>query len=260
MKTDGEMGSLAWGYRNDGTLDWREKGQMISNIARIQTRHVMDHVLSTLALTRPGILKMENFELPDTKLVQDAIELATTMQTPALLHHCWRTLYFGMAIGHFEQIDFDPELLTAAVLMHDLGLTDDPQIDPIHGCCFAIGGAKFAKDKLEALGHAPSCSNHIGEAIALHLNMRISPKDHGGDAYLLSRGAVCDVLGLGRKRIHTDLITEILRHHPRDGVYDALRIIDGPHHPNSRAYFTTRLFGGKLPPDPFKAYADATGG
>ena len=248
------MGSLAWADRTGGRLTRRDRIALLRNIALIQIQGAMDSLRTVLGTLAPTPITWNDVVLPDTRLIDDALELACTTQSPALLRHSWRTYYYGVAIAAFERLNFDAEHFLAAALLHDTGLTDAVGLEPLNTCCFAVGGARCAHTHLTAKGHAPKAVDPIAEAISLHLNLRVNRHRHGTEAYLLARGAVCDVFGVGRRRIAAQSIADILTLFPRDGLNEALGFGTAPHLADTRADFMGRLFGGKAPPDAFRHF------
>ncbi|MCG8490101.1 MAG: hypothetical protein MI743_00680 [Sneathiellales bacterium] len=245
------MGSLSWGLQNKGALNSSERLKVIKNLAFLQSREVYDRLRYQLGILKPAPMDFRDFELPDSAMVSDAVELAEEEQCQALFYHCWRTYYFAALIAQHDKISFDAENLLVSSMLHDIGLTDHADVTPLNKCCFAVSGGAGAKKILITKGYSPEISNQIGEAISLHLNLHVPRHKHGEIAYLLARGACCDVFGAGVRRIHRSSIETLLQTYPRDGVEKALGFGTADHMPNSRAHFMGKLFGGKSPPTPF---------
>lgn len=63
-------------------------------------------------------------EIPDTRLVAEATELVREAASPLIYHHSRRVYLFGALRGRAQGLPFDPELLYAGAMFHDLGLTE----------------------------------------------------------------------------------------------------------------------------------------
>src|SRR3954468_1173165 len=61
--------------------------------------------------------------IPDSKLAGEVTELVRDTESPLLFHHSSRVYYFGALAGKHRGLKFDPELLYAGAMFHDMGLT-----------------------------------------------------------------------------------------------------------------------------------------
>src|ERR1700749_858407 len=68
-------------------------------------------------------LTVQGVRIPDSKLVREITELVRDTETPLLFHHSSRVYYFGALAGKHRRLKFDPELLYAGAMFHDMGLT-----------------------------------------------------------------------------------------------------------------------------------------
>jgi hypothetical protein len=243
------MGSLEWGAVDQGRMSLMEKGQICINLLLARSEDVME-----AALLHGGLLKQPDIELDSLMprpgaLVEDALDLAQRTHSLPLLRHSWRTYWFSALIGTQQKIRYDPSLLFAAAILHDIGLTEGHHPAPCE-CCFAVSGGQRAHNYLMEKGHPPALTYRVGDAIARHLNIRLSRYQNHPETYLLSRGALCDLVGLGRHRIATRLRAEVIRQFPRDGVEDALKLSPTTHCTGSRGRFISILTSGRLPHDP----------
>ena len=59
--------------------------------------------------------------IPDSKLVQEITELVRDTETPLLFHHSSRVYYWGALTGKRRGLRFDPELLYAGAMFHNMG-------------------------------------------------------------------------------------------------------------------------------------------
>ena len=61
--------------------------------------------------------------IPDSKLAQEITELVRDTETALLFNHSSRVYYWGALTGKRRGLRFDPELLYAGAMFHDMGLT-----------------------------------------------------------------------------------------------------------------------------------------
>ena len=90
-------------------------------------------------------LIIERVAIPDSKLAREITELVRDTEMPLLFHHSSRVYYFGALAGKHRGLKFDPELLYAGAMFHDMGLT------PRHSSPnkrFEVDGANAARDFL----------------------------------------------------------------------------------------------------------------
>ena len=68
-------------------------------------------------------LTVQGAPIPDSKLAGAITELVRDTVSPLLFHHSSRVYYFGALAGKHRGLSFDPELLYAGAMFHDMGLT-----------------------------------------------------------------------------------------------------------------------------------------
>ena len=61
--------------------------------------------------------------IPDGKLARKVTELVRDTESPLLFHHSSRVYYWNALTGKRRRLHFDPELLYAGAMFHDMGLT-----------------------------------------------------------------------------------------------------------------------------------------
>lgn len=200
--------SLPWS-RDDGrlgTLDpWRLALQAVA--ARLARR------LRGRGAPLDDLRALRQLQPPETPLARELLRQATTLQPPWLLQHALRTYAWARLLAWKDRVGHDDEVLHAAALLHDLGLTP-AAAEPAHAC-FAVRGARAAQELLRAAGAGPALARQVGSAIALHLDPWVPLRRHGAEAHLLQAGAACDVLGSRAGEIGPGLRAEVLRLHPR---------------------------------------------
>ena len=84
---------------------------------------------------------------PDSKLAREITELVRDTESPLLFHHSSRVYYWGALAGKHRGLKFDPELLYAGAMFHDMGLTHQHSS---HTERFEVDGANVARDFLRS--------------------------------------------------------------------------------------------------------------
>jgi HD superfamily phosphodiesterase len=130
--------------------------------------------------------------IPDSKLAQEITELVRDTETALLFHHSSRVYYWGALTGKRRGLRFDPELLYAGAMFHDIGLT--PKYASAHER-FEVDSANAARDFLRSHGIAEREIETVWTAIALHTTPGIPPHMHPVIA-LVTAGVEMDVLGI----------------------------------------------------------------
>src|ERR1700746_3971931 len=114
---------------------------------------------STLGVEVAGVV------VPDSKLARQVTDLVRDTEPPLLFHHSSRVYYWGALTGKRWSLRFDPELLYAGAMFHDMGLT------PAYGSAnerVEVDGHTSARDFLRSHGIAQQDIDTVGTAIALH--------------------------------------------------------------------------------------------
>src|SRR5271167_923499 len=95
--------------------------------------------------SQPMNTSIEGVTVPDTRLAREITELVRDTASPLLFHHSSRVYYFGALAGKRRGMSFDPELLYAGAMFHDLGLI--PKYSSAQER-FEVDGANAARDFL----------------------------------------------------------------------------------------------------------------
>ena len=149
--------------------------------------------------------------IPDSKLARDITELVRECAPPLLFHHSSRVFYFGALAGKHRGLRFDPELLYAGAMFHDLGLI--PRHSSRHER-FEVDGANAARDFLRSRGISQTDLDTVWTAIALHTTPGIPQHMHPVVA-LVTAGVEMDVLGLTYPEYSEAERQAVVRAHPR---------------------------------------------
>ena len=130
--------------------------------------------------------------IPDSKLAQEATELARSTESPLLFNHSTRVYYFASLAGKRKKLKFDSELLYIAAIFHDMGLT--PRYSS-KSDRFEVDGANTARAFLRQHNISQPEIDTVWTAIALHTTPGIPQYMHPVVA-LLTNGVEMDSLGI----------------------------------------------------------------
>ncbi len=156
-------------------------------------------------------LMVEGMAIPDSNLAREITEVVRDTATPLLFHHSSRVYYFGALAGKHRGLKFDPELLYAGAMFHDMGLA------PRHSSPnerFEVDGANAARDFLRGHGVSEAEIDTVWTAIALHTTPGIPQHLHPVVA-LVTAGVEMDVLGLSYSEFSDVEREAVVKAHPR---------------------------------------------
>jgi HD domain len=148
-------------------------------------------------------------------MAREITEVVRDTETPLFFHHSSRVYYFGALAGMHRGLKFDPELLYAGAMFHDMGQT------PRHSSCnerFEVDSANAARDFLRGHGISDAEIDTVWTAIALHTTPGIPEHMHPVVA-LLTAGVEMDVLGLAYHEYSDRAREAIVRAYPRTGHF-----------------------------------------
>jgi HD superfamily phosphodiesterase len=154
---------------------------------------------------------LERVTVPDSALTREITELVRDTETPLLFHHSSRVYHWAALSGLRRALKFDPELLYAGAMFHDMGLTH--RHSTAHER-FEVDGANAARDFLRSHGIAQPDIDTVWTAIALHTTPGIPRHMHAIIA-LVTAGVEMDVLGIGYDTFSEAEREAVLRTHPR---------------------------------------------
>jgi HD superfamily phosphodiesterase len=87
--------------------------------------------------------------IPDSKMARDLTDLIRNTESDLLFHHSTRVYLFGALTGQRRGFTYDPELLYAGAMFHDIGLTEAFRSSQLR---FEVDGANAARDFLRSYG------------------------------------------------------------------------------------------------------------
>lgn len=129
--------------------------------------------------------------IPDSAIAREATQLLRDTGSELLFQHSMRVYLWAALTAKRKNLVFDPELLYAGAMFHDLGLTAR-----FHGSAlrFEVDGANAARDFLKSHGIPETDVHKVWTAIALHTTPGI-PEFLHSEAALLHVAAGMDVAG-----------------------------------------------------------------
>ncbi|MCU1038040.1 HD domain-containing protein [Stenotrophomonas maltophilia] len=132
------------------------------------------------------------FPIPDSQLARSITEFVRDTETELLFNHSSRVFQFGALAGVKRGLKFDPELLYAGAMFHDIGLMPSHYSKTER---FEVDGAHAARDFLRSHGVSEEDAYTVWTSIALHTTPGIPEHMHPVVA-LVTAGVEMDVLGL----------------------------------------------------------------
>lgn len=153
--------------------------------------------------------------IPDSQLGRAITEFVRDTETDLLFNHSSRVFFFGAIAGRRRGLTFDPELLYAAAMFHDVGLM------PSHSSAdlrFEVDGANAARDFLTSHGVDPLDVERVWTAIALHTTPGV-PEFMNPVIALTTAGVEMDVLGIKYESYPDDIREAIAAAYPRSGAF-----------------------------------------
>lgn len=167
--------------------------------------------MPTSFLTSQQLVSVSGAHIPDSKLAQEITELVRDTESPLLFNHSSRVYYFGALAGRRRGLQFDPELLYAGAMFHDMGLT--PEYSSAHDR-FEVDGANAARDFLRRHKVPQEDIEKVWTAIALHTTPGIPQYMHPVIA-LVTAGVEMDVLGMAYSDFSDEEREAIVGAYPR---------------------------------------------
>jgi len=145
-----------------------------------------------MADTSIPIVTIDGISIPDSQLARAITEFVRDTEDDLLFHHSSRVYFFGALAGRQRGLTVNHELLYAATMFHDVGLTQRYSSPNLR---FEVDGANAARDFLQSWKVDPLDIEKVWTGIALHTTPGIPAFMHPVIA-LTTAGVEMDVLGL----------------------------------------------------------------
>ncbi len=160
--------------------------------------------------------------IPDSRFAREMTQLIRDTESDLLFNHSVRVYCWGALAGDRMGLQFDPELLYAASMFHDIGLTARYEGSPLR---FEVDSANAARDFLRGQGISESDIETVWNAVALHTTPGI-PQFMRPEIALVQAGAGMDVAGRGYEQFTDAQRETIVAAFPREadfahGIIDA---------------------------------------
>src|SRR6266478_2379018 len=165
----------------------------------------------TIATQASQAAFISGITVPDSKLANEITEFIRDTESTLLFNHSSRVYYFGALAGQRRGLKFDPELLYAGAMFHDIGLVPAYSSDADR---FEVDGANAARNFLLRHNISEQDIDHVWTAIALHTTPGIPQYMHPVVA-LLTAGVEMDVLGIAYSNFSDDDREAIVAAYPR---------------------------------------------
>jgi len=191
--------------------------------------------------------EVSGVRIPDSQLAREITELVRDTESELLYHHSLRCHCWGCLAGRRNGMKFDAELLYAASMFHDIGLTAKYENSQLR---FEVDGANAARDFLRIHGISEADIETVWSAVAFHTTPGI-PQFMRAEIALVQAGAGMDVAGRGYDQFTEQERKAVLAAFPREATFKS-GIVDAfyqglKHRPDS----TVGTFN-----DDFLAYKD----
>lgn len=166
--------------------------------------------------------EISGLRIPDSRIAREITEFIRDTESPLLFHHSVRVYFWGAMAGERKGLSFDPELLYAACMFHDIGLTAHYESSKLR---FEVDGANAARDFLRSRGIAERDIEVVWNAVALHTTPGI-PEFMRPEIALVQAGAGMDTAGRGYDEYTAQQRDAVIAAFPREhdfkhGIIDA---------------------------------------
>src|ERR1700710_662072 len=161
------------------------------------------------------VSEISGVRIPDSKMARELTEFIRDTECELLFHHSVRVYFWGALRGNRMDLTFDPELLYAAAMFHDIGLTERYGSSQLR---FEVDGANAARDFLRGHGISEGDIETVWNAIALHTTPGI-PEFMRPEIALVQAGAGMDVAGRGYDRFTDAQRESVIAAFPREAAF-----------------------------------------
>jgi HD superfamily phosphodiesterase len=160
--------------------------------------------------------RISTVEIPDSKLAREVTQFIRDTESDLLFRHSSRVYFWGALTALRRSLAFDRELLYAAAMFHDIGLTHGYSESQLR---FEVDGANAARDFLRSRGIAEGDIERVWLAIALHTTPGI-PEHMQPEIALVQAGAGMDVAGRGYEHFTDEQRLAVVAAYPRAADFE----------------------------------------
>jgi HD domain len=166
-------------------------------------------------------IQIAGIRIPDSALARNITDFIRDTESEMLFRHSSRVYFWACLSGRREGLAFDPELLYAASMFHDIGITERYHDSPLR---FEVDGANAARDFLRGHRIAEPDVEKVWLAIALHTTPGI-PQHLQPEVALVQTGAGVDMAGRNHALFTEQERAAVVAAYPR-GAQFATEVID----------------------------------
>jgi HD superfamily phosphodiesterase len=153
-----------------------------------------------------------DLRIPDSALARDVATFVRDVASDSLFRHSSRVYFWARLMGDRQSLKFDRELLYAASMFHDFGLT--PLYRESHQR-FEVDGANAARSFLKSYAIPEEDLERVWLSIALHTTPGI-PEHLHPEIALLNAATALDVVGRGFDELTEEERENVLSAFPRE--------------------------------------------
>lgn len=153
---------------------------------------------------------MAGVSVPDSPLIRDVLAYAKEIHQPYLFNHAVRSWLFATKIGRRRRIDYDPEVVAAGTVLHDIGL----EVSVSGPNRFEIDGAAAALSFVRQRGLSSRRAQLVWDLVALNSTPSIALHKEP-EVALGTMGIGLDYGGFGIELITPEEMKGILSEFPR---------------------------------------------
>ncbi|MEL6195465.1 MAG: hypothetical protein AAFP04_12520 [Myxococcota bacterium] len=235
-----KLGTLRWMRETHGKLGLLDRLRMIAQGVRARAALRRSSGQRYVGLSR----NVDEILPPDGAVARAALAMCEADSPRFLFLHSMRS-YFWARLLDDGSVRYDDEALFAAVMLHDMGLTNAHRLVGETEHCFTVVGAQMVRDL--ALKHHwdERRADLAAEAITLHLNVIVDSRD-GQEAKMLRAGSGADVAGLGVDGLCREHVRSVCSRFPRENLSaDVTRVLarEAQERPRGRLAFLNRSLG-----------------
>lgn len=236
------IGSRQWMDLTQGKLKFKEKIKLINQVLIPTTLKYSRSFIQPRASSHS--LQFKHIQIPDTALVQEAIHELSQCNHLAIIHHSWRSYFWGIGFAQIRKWHLDEESFIIACLMHDLGLVDHLEQYSCH--CFTHESALRAERLCEKHHYPEIKTKNISNAICLHMNGYVDAQDSNlsKEVVLLQQATSCDVIGTDYALFPSLFKNDVLLQYPRahfNAEMSKLVLKEAKNRPQSRTALMCKL-------------------